>query len=61
GDLRCNVEQAEQLFMCLKLNNVPCRFVRYPRSTSHGLSRTGPPDLRLHRLHQNLMWWKKWL
>ena len=61
GDLRCNIEQAEQVFTALKLNNVPTRFVRYPSSTSHGLSRSGPPDLRLHRLHQILDWWKKWL
>jgi dipeptidyl aminopeptidase/acylaminoacyl peptidase len=61
GDLRCNVEQAEQVFTALKLNNVPTRFVRYPSSTSHGMSRGGPPDLRLHRLNQIVSWWKKWL
>jgi len=61
GDLRCNVEQSEQVFTVLKLNNVPTRFVRYPRSTSHGLSRSGPPDLRLHRLHQILEWYEKHL
>jgi dipeptidyl aminopeptidase/acylaminoacyl peptidase len=61
GDLRCNVEQAEQVFTALKLNNVPTRFVRYPACTSHGLSRGGPPDLRVHRLNQILDWWKKWL
>ena len=59
GDLRCNVEQAEQVFTVLKLNNVKTRFVRYPSSTSHGMSRGGPPDLRLHRLHQILDWWRK--
>ena len=61
GDLRCNVEQAEQTFTVLKLQNVPTRFVRYPASSSHGMSRSGPPDLRLHRLHQIVNWWKKWL
>jgi dipeptidyl aminopeptidase/acylaminoacyl peptidase len=61
GDLRCNVEQAEQVFVSLKLRKIPTRFVRYPSSTSHGLSRSGPPDLRLHRLHQILDWWKKYL
>lgn len=61
GDLRCNVEQAEQVFTVLKLNDVPARFVRYPSCTSHGMSRSGPPDLRLHRLGQILRWWKKWL
>jgi dipeptidyl aminopeptidase/acylaminoacyl peptidase len=61
GDLRCNVEQAEQVFVALKLRKVPTRFVRYPSTTSHGLSRSGPPDLRVHRLHQILDWWKKYL
>jgi dipeptidyl aminopeptidase/acylaminoacyl peptidase len=61
GDLRCNVEQGEQIFAALKLQNIPTRFVRYPTSTSHGLSRMGPPDLRLHRLGQILEWWGRWL
>jgi len=61
GDLRCNIEQAEQVYTILKTHDVPVRFVRYPASTSHGLSRGGPPDLRLHRLHQMLGWWKRWL
>lgn len=61
GDLRCNVEQGEQVFTTLKLLGVPTRFVRYPQTTSHGMSRSGPPDLRIHRLHQILDWWKKYL
>lgn len=61
GDLRCNIEQSEQVFVALKLLGVPTRFVRYPRTTSHGMSRSGPPDMRLHRLHQILEWWKKYL
>jgi dipeptidyl aminopeptidase/acylaminoacyl peptidase len=61
GDLRCNIEQAEQVFTALNLLGVPCRFVRYPASTSHGMSRIGPPDMRLHRLDQVLRWWKKHL
>ena len=61
GDLRCNIEQSEQVFVALKLLGVPTRFVRYPRSTSHGMSRSGPPDMRLHRLHQILEWWSKYL
>ena len=61
GDLRCNIEQSEQVFVALKLLGVPTRFVRYPKTTSHGMSRSGPPDMRLHRLHQILEWWKKYL
>ncbi len=61
GDLRCNIEQSEQVFTALKLRNVPTRFVRYPRTTSHGMSRGGPPDMRLHRLHQIIGWYEKYL
>ncbi len=61
GDLRCNIEQAEQVHTALTLQDVPCRFVRYPMSTSHGMSRVGPPDLRVHRLEEILAWWRRWL
>lgn len=61
GDLRCNIEQADQIFTLLKVRKVPCRYVRYPRETSHGMSRCGPPDLRIHRLHQILDWWNRYL
>ncbi len=56
GDLRCNVEQGEQVFTALRMQGVPTRFVRYPRSTSHGMSRSGPNDLRKHRLGEMLAW-----
>ncbi len=61
GDLRCNVEQGEQIFTALQMQNVPSRFVRYPRSTFHGMSRSGPPDLRLHRLNEMLQWLGRWI
>ena len=56
GDLRCPVSQAEELFAALRLQRKPVEFVRYPAETSHGLSRSGPPDLRLDRLQRNLGW-----
>ena len=61
GDLRCPVSQAEELFAALRLQRKPVEFVRYPAETSHGLSRSGPPDLRLDRLHRNLTWLDKYL
>jgi dipeptidyl aminopeptidase/acylaminoacyl peptidase len=61
GDLRCGIEQAEQVHAALTLRGVPVRFVRYPRSTSHGMSRSGPPDLRVHRLREILAWWGRHL
>ena len=61
GDLRCNIEQSEQVFMALKMQGVPARFVRYPRNTSHGMSRNGPADMRIHRLNEIVGWWKRYL
>jgi len=61
GDLRCNIEQGEEVFAALRLQGVVARFVRYPRSTSHGFSRGGAPDMRLHRLGEILRWWKQYL
>jgi len=61
GDLRCPVSQAEELFAALRLQRKPVEFVRYPAETSHGLSRSGPPDLRSDRLHRNLAWLDKYL
>ena len=61
GDLRCNIEQSDQVFAALKLRNIEARFVRYPKSTSHGFSRGGAPDMRKHRLNEILSWWKRQL
>ncbi len=61
GDLRCPVSQAEELFAALRGQRKPVEFVRYPAETSHGLSRSGPPDLRLDRLQRNLIWLDKHL
>lgn len=61
GDLRCNIEQGEQVFTALCERGIPARFVRYPVSTSHGMSRNGPPDLRIHRLNEIMGWWERWL
>jgi len=61
GDLRCNIEQGEQVFTALQQQGIPSRFVRYPSNTSHGLSRSGPPDLRLHRLGEIVGWLGRYL
>jgi dipeptidyl aminopeptidase/acylaminoacyl peptidase len=31
GDLRCNIEQSEQVFAALNCRGIPARFVRYPK------------------------------
>lgn len=56
GDLRVGIEQAEQWFAALRLRGIPARFVRYPLAATHDLPRSGPPDLRLHRIEQIVMW-----
>jgi dipeptidyl aminopeptidase/acylaminoacyl peptidase len=61
GDLRCNIEQGEQVFTALQMQGIESRMVRYPETTSHGMSRAGPPDLRLHRLGEYLGWLDKFL
>jgi dipeptidyl aminopeptidase/acylaminoacyl peptidase len=60
GDLRCPIGQAEELFAALKRLKKEVVFVRYPQETSHGLSRSGPPDLRLDRLNRICEWLDKW-
>ncbi|HLK57167.1 MAG TPA: S9 family peptidase [Chthonomonadaceae bacterium] len=61
GDLRCPVSQAEEMFAALRLQRKTVEFVRYPAETSHGMSRGGPPNLRLDRLQRNLEWLDRWL
>ncbi len=61
GDLRCPISQAEELFAALRTQRKVVEFVRYPAETSHGMSRNGPPDLRLDRLQRNLAWLDRWL
>lgn len=61
GDLRCPIGQAEELFAALRQQRKVVEFVRYPAESSHGLSRNGPPDLRIDRLKRNLAWLDRWL
>lgn len=60
NDLRCPMEQAEQLYTALKMLRRTVEFVRYPDS-SHGMSRNGKPWLRVHRLHTILDWFARYL
>jgi dipeptidyl aminopeptidase/acylaminoacyl peptidase len=54
-DLRCPIEQAEQLFVALKRLGKETSFVRFPKE-DHNLSRTGTPSRRLARLHHLIGW-----
>jgi dipeptidyl aminopeptidase/acylaminoacyl peptidase len=59
-DLRCNIEQAEQLFASLKYMGRDVLFVRF-EGQSHGLSRAGHPHSRLERLQHILGWFESHL
>ncbi len=59
-DLRCPIEQAEQLFVALKKQGTPTLFVRFPNE-SHDLSRNGQPRHRLERLRHILTWFRTYL
>jgi len=60
NDLRCGIEQAEQLYATLKMMRRKVEFVRFPEEP-HGLSRHGRPDRRLARLKFILDWFAKYL
>ena len=55
NDLRCPVEQAEQLFMTLLRRHVDVATVRFP-GESHELSRSGSPRHRVERFEHILDW-----
>ncbi len=59
-DLRCPIEQAEQLFISLKRQNKQVKFIRFPEA-NHELSRSGRPSLRIHRLNYIADWFKQHL
>jgi dipeptidyl aminopeptidase/acylaminoacyl peptidase len=59
-DLRCPMEQAEQLFVALKKLRRPVRFVRFP-DEDHELSRSGRPRHRLARFRILLEWFQEHL
>jgi dipeptidyl aminopeptidase/acylaminoacyl peptidase len=59
-DLRCPIEQGEQVFVALKRLGVDSEMVRFPEEF-HGLSRSGRTDRRIARLNHILRWFDKYL
>jgi dipeptidyl aminopeptidase/acylaminoacyl peptidase len=55
NDLRCPIEQAEDLYVRLKMTGRDVEFVRFP-GESHELSRSGSPCHRVERLELILDW-----
>ncbi len=59
-DLRCPVEQAEHLFVTLRLLKRPVEFVRFP-AESHELTRSGSPVHRVQRFELVVEWFDRYL
>ena len=60
NDLRCPIEQGEQVFVALKKLGVDTEMIRYPEEP-HGLSRAGRTDRRVDRLAHILRWFDSYL
>lgn len=59
-DLRCPIEQSEQLYVGLKNLGVDTEFLMFPDSP-HGVSRTGRTDRKIVRLEGILDWFERYL
>jgi dipeptidyl aminopeptidase/acylaminoacyl peptidase len=59
-DLRCPIEQGEQLFVALKKLRREVRFIRFP-GENHEMSRSGKPRHRLERFRHILEWFALYL
>ncbi len=59
-DLRCNIEQGDQMFTALKYLKQDVEYIRFPEEP-HGLSRHGRPDRREARLKFIVDWFDKYL
>ena len=59
-DLRCPIEQGEQVFVSLKKLGVETEMVRFP-DEFHGLSRGGRTDRRIVRLNHVQRWFDRYL
>lgn len=57
-DLRCPMEQAEQLYISMKSMKKEVAFIRFPKA-NHDLSRSGLPNLRQERLQAIQEWFKE--
>ena len=60
NDLRCPIEQGEQMFVMLKRLHKTVEMVRFPEEP-HGLSRHGRPDRRIARLGWIIKWFDRFL
>ncbi|AJY76784.1 alpha/beta hydrolase family protein [Paenibacillus beijingensis] len=59
-DLRCTIEQAEQMFIALKRQRKTVKLVRFPES-DHYYPEHGRPSLRIKHLHYISGWFDQYL
>ncbi|MFJ8265255.1 S9 family peptidase [Peribacillus asahii] len=59
-DLRCPLEQSEQLFIALKRQKKETTLVIFPDET-HEITRSGSPDMRLQHLQEIKNWFNKYI
>ncbi len=59
-DLRCPIEQGEQVFVALKKLGVETEMIRFP-DEFHGLSRSGRTDRKIARLNHIRRWFDRYL
>lgn len=57
SDHRVPIEEAEQMYVALRKQQVPAKFVRYPDSYHGGWT----PWRMVHRMWVQLEWWEQWL
>lgn len=59
-DMRCEIEQGEQVYVALRRLGVPTELVRFP-DEPHGLSRDGRTDRRIARMNHIARWFATYL
>ncbi|MFB5266369.1 S9 family peptidase [Paenibacillus enshidis] len=59
-DMRCPIEQADQLYVALKRLGKETMLIRYPNS-NHSLLKTGKPSYRVDVLEQVNQWFSRYL
>ena len=59
-DWRCPIEQAQRLFVALKLRGIPAEMLLFP-GEGHELTRSGKPSHRAARFEAILDWWSRHL
>ncbi|MEA3558593.1 MAG: S9 family peptidase, partial [Candidatus Thermoplasmatota archaeon] len=60
NDMRCDIEQGEQIYVALKKLGVETEFLRFP-DEPHGLSRMGRTDRRVVRLQHIFGWFDRFI